>query len=101
MFSASTILPETVNWAFGVVPLVVPLPAADNHQLRNAEVLVKHEAGYLFNQNTFKDDEFSKTIFSLLGNMALRRHMSENIRKLAPSRAADEIARDILSQIKV
>lgn len=86
--------------AFGVVPLVVPLPAADNHQLRNAEVLVKHEAGYLFNQNNFNDKEFEKTIMSLLDNMALRQHMSENIRQLAPRHAADEIAQDILSQIK-
>ncbi len=85
--------------AFGIVPLIVPLPAADDHQLRNAEVVVKNNAGFLFVQNEFSETEFSKTIELMLENSALRKEMSANLRKLAPKQAAQEIAHDILKQI--
>lgn len=85
--------------AFGVVPLIVPLPAADDHQLRNAEVLAKNNAGFLFKQNEFDDLEFVQTIELLLNDVSLRKEMSANLRKFAPKHAAREIAHDILAQI--
>ncbi len=85
--------------AFGIVPLIVPLPAADDHQLRNAEVVVTNNAGFLFKQNEFNETEFAKTIELMLQNSILRKEMSANLRKLAPKQAAQEIARDILKQI--
>ena len=85
--------------AFGVVPLIVPLPAADDHQPRNAEVVVKNHAGFLFKQNEFNEPEFVKTIELMLQNGSLRKEMSLNLRKLAPKQAANKIAHDILSQI--
>ena len=85
--------------AFGIVPLIVPLPAADDHQLRNAEVVVTNNAGFLFKQNEFNETEFAKTIELMLQNSILRKEMSANLRKLAPKQAAQEIARDILRQI--
>lgn len=85
--------------AFGVVPLIVPLNAADNHQLKNAEVVVKQGAGFLFTQNEFNDEEFSATILKLKTDADFRRKISENLRKLAPHQAAKEIAKDILKQI--
>lgn len=85
--------------AFGVVPMIVPLPAADDHQLRNAEVVVKNNAGFLFKQNEFNDDEFARTVLFLLENSTHRKEMAKNLRKLAPKQAAQEIAQDILKQI--
>lgn len=85
--------------AFGVLPLVVPLPAADNHQYKNAEVLVQNNAGYLFEQSNFDEVLFANTLRELLAKPELRRSMSENLKKLAPRRAAHEIAHDILKQI--
>jgi len=85
--------------AFGVVPLIVPLPAADEHQLRNAEVIVQNKAGFLFKQNQFSEAEFAETIELMLQNVALRKEMALNLRKLAPQSAAREIAQDILNQI--
>ena len=85
--------------AFGVVPLIVPLPAADDHQLRNAEVVVKNQAGFLFKQNEFSADKFAKTIAEMTQNTALRKEMSEKLRSLAPKQAASKIADDILAQI--
>lgn len=85
--------------AFGIVPLIVPLPAADDHQLRNAEVLVRNNAGFLFKQIEFNEMEFEKTIKLMLEDRKLRKEMSANLRKLAPKQAAHEIAHDILGQI--
>lgn len=85
--------------AFGVIPLIVPLPAADDHQLRNAEVVVKNKAGYLFLQDKFDEVKFAQTIHELLKNNQLRIEMALNLRKLAPKQAAREIAHDIFKQI--
>lgn len=85
--------------AFGVIPMIVPLPAADDHQLHNAEVVVNNKAGFLFKQSEFLDSELVSTIELLLHNVPLRKEMSLNLRKLAPQHAAREIALDILKQI--
>ena len=85
--------------AFGVVPIIVPLPAADDHQLRNAEVVAGADAGFLFKQDGFSDSDFLKTVQKLIENPELRREMSANLRKLAPQGAARQIARDILREI--
>lgn len=85
--------------AFGVVPIIVPLPAADNHQQRNAEVVVKNNAGFMMLQESFSDEEFSKIIYRLIEKPDLRKDMAQNLRRLAPKRAADQIAHDILRQI--
>lgn len=85
--------------AFGIVPLIVPLPAADDHQLRNAEVVFKADAGYLFEQKKFDQELFKKSILSLLNEVSLRQRLSENIKKLAPQGAARLIAEDILRQM--
>lgn len=85
--------------AFGVVPLIVPLPAADDHQLRNAEVVAQNKAGFLFKQNEFNEKVFAETIQIMIKNQSLRKEMSSNLKKLAPKQAASEIAHDILKQI--
>lgn len=85
--------------AFGVVPLVVPLPAADNHQQKNAEVLVKNEAGFLFHQNEFNLENFYQCVLKLKNDLSFRQQISENLKKLAPHKAASAIAKDILKQL--
>lgn len=85
--------------AFGVVPLIVPLNAADNHQLRNAEAVVKANAGYLFKQSEFKAEEFYQVILKLKNDVNYRRQLSENLKKLAPHQAANEIAKDVLNEV--
>ncbi len=85
--------------AFGVVPIIVPLNAADNHQLRNAEAVVKANAGFLFKQNEFKADDFYHVILKLKNELNYRKQLSENLKKLAPHQAANEIAKDVLSEV--
>lgn len=85
--------------AFGVVPIIVPLNAADNHQLRNAEAVVKAKAGFLFKQSEFKPDDFYHVILKLKNELNYRRQLAENLKKLAPHQAANEIAKDILNEV--
>jgi UDP-N-acetylglucosamine--N-acetylmuramyl-(pentapeptide) pyrophosphoryl-undecaprenol N-acetylglucosamine transferase len=85
--------------AFGVVPLIVPLPAADDHQLRNAEVVVQNNAGFLFDQKSFNPVEFKNTVEKLLNHPEIRKEMATQLRRLAPQQAARRIAEDILTQI--
>lgn len=85
--------------AYGVVPVVVPLPAADNHQQRNAEALVANDAGYMILQNEFNDDHFKKIVYSALENTSSLNEKSKNIKKMSSLSAATDIAQDIFNEI--
>lgn len=85
--------------AFGIVPLVVPLPAADDHQHKNAQSLVQAHAGFLFVQKEFNPEEFKKKILELMNNPHELQKISENLKQLAPRRAAEKIAQDILKDL--
>lgn len=85
--------------AFGVVPVVVPLPAADNHQQRNAESLVQKKAGYMLLQDQFDPANFKKIIDQLRASPAEREAMQAALVKLVPARSADQIAKNILQEI--
>lgn len=86
--------------AFGVVPVVVPLPAADNHQQHNAEALVRADAGFMLLQKQFDPAQFKKIVSSLMTNSELKNKMSKNLKQLAPLKASHKIADDILESIK-
>lgn len=85
--------------AFGVVPLVVPLPAADDHQQRNAEALVKIEAGFMLLQNQFDENLFENIIQKLIDEPATRLKMAVQLKNSAPKGAAKKIAEDICNTI--
>lgn len=84
---------------FGVIPIVVPLPAADDHQRKNAEVLVEKSAGFMMLQNTFELSDFKKTIIQLMTDLKIRETMMQNLKGLASEKAAEAIATDILKEI--
>lgn len=84
---------------FGVIPIVVPLPAADDHQRKNAEILVQNRAGFMMLQNLFDIQEFKKNIILLMTDLKLRETMVQNLKKLASENAAQMIAEDILKEI--
>lgn len=86
--------------AFGVVPVVVPLPAADNHQQHNAEALVRAEAGYMLLQKEFDQEQFKKIVSELMQNSLLKSKMSKNLKQLVPLKASQKIADDILESIR-
>ncbi len=86
--------------AFGVVPIVVPLPAADNHQQKNAESLVVKNAGFMLLQKNFDSKKFKNKINELIKNKDILKEMSENLLKMAPQNASAEIASDIIKEIQ-
>lgn len=85
--------------AFGVIPIIVPLRAADDHQLKNAEVVADANAGYLIKENEFDSEKFHRLILNLKNDINLRKTLGENLKKLAPFGAAKEIASDIIKQV--
>jgi UDP-N-acetylglucosamine--N-acetylmuramyl-(pentapeptide) pyrophosphoryl-undecaprenol N-acetylglucosamine transferase len=83
--------------ASGKVALVIPLPtAADNHQQKNAETLVKSQAGVLLLQKDLNPENLIHEIQKLRNDPELRMRMSENIRKLFIPHAAQNMARDLM-----
>ena len=84
---------------FGVIPIVVPLPAADDHQRKNAEVLVQKAAGFMMLQNVFELSELKKNIILLMTDLKIREIMVFNLKSLATEKAAESIAADILKEI--
>lgn len=85
--------------AFGVIPIVVPLPAADNHQQRNAESLVKAGAGFMLIQNEFSNTEFENMIAKVKTDPQLKAQMRQALVRLVPARSADQIAIEILKEL--
>lgn len=82
--------------AFGVVPIVVPLAAADNHQGKNAEALVKADAAVLIPQAELSPERLMKEIRELRQDPERRKRMAENIRKFYRPKSAETVARQIL-----
>lgn len=85
--------------AFGVVPIVVPLPAADNHQQRNAESLVQKNAGFMILQDQFDAQNFKNIIERLRALPTERKAMQSTLVQMVPPRSADQIAKNILQEI--
>lgn len=82
--------------AFGIIPIIIPLPAADNHQQKNAESLVLKNAGRMILQSELTPDRLTKEIQELRRNKALREEMVRNIKSFYISDAAESIAKEIL-----
>lgn len=83
--------------AFGLVPIVVPLPLADDHQQRNAESLVRAEAGVMILQKDLTPEVLKNKLLELFHNPSLRAKMAQNLKKLYRPQAAQAIAKEILT----
>jgi UDP-N-acetylglucosamine--N-acetylmuramyl-(pentapeptide) pyrophosphoryl-undecaprenol N-acetylglucosamine transferase len=88
--------------ACGKVAIVIPLPtAADNHQQKNAETLVKSNAGSMILQKNLTSDSLIAEIERLRTDVELRKSISHNIRKLFIPKAAETMARDLSEGIPI
>ena len=83
--------------AFGIIPIIIPLPAADDHQKKNAESLVQKNAGRMILQKDLTPERLIQEIQSLRNDKALRAKMVQNIKAFYIPEAAESIAREILS----
>ncbi len=81
-------------------PIFIPLPsAAEDHQTKNADALVKKDAAILIN-NSEVGEKIGETLLSLLSDEKRQRTLSENLKKLAIKNSADLIADEILKLVK-
>lgn len=77
--------------------ILVPLPtAAEDHQTKNAEILVKNNAAKMVKDSEMKE-KFWQTLSEIAENEYLRKEMSENIEYFAKSNATKEIVDEIFS----
>ncbi len=78
--------------------ILIPLPtAADNHQLKNAQSLVDHQAGILLEQKDLTPENLFQKILSLKNDKNARELMKLNLKKFYKPKAADRIADYLLS----
>ena len=84
---------------FGVIPIVVPLPAADDHQQKNAETLIKSNSGFMILQNKFQMEDLKQILHQLMTDLKSREMISLNLKKLAGTDAAAAIVHDIHKEI--
>ncbi len=82
--------------AFGVVPIIVPLPAADNHQGKNAEALVAAGAAVMIPQSELTQARLEQEISDLMSRPEKRKQMAENLKKFYKPQSARKIAERIL-----
>lgn len=82
--------------ACGRVSILVPLPtAADNHQQKNAELLVKHDAGVMILQKDLTALKLIEEIQKLKADPARCQQISKNIKSLFLPRAAQTMAAEL------
>ena len=81
--------------------ILVPLPsAAEDHQTKNALVLVEKNAAKMVKDVEMKD-QFWLTLSEICENENLRKEMSENLQFFAKPKATEEIVDEILKQMKI
>lgn len=80
----------------GVPTLFIPLPtAADDHQRKNAESIVRCGGALCLNQLTTTPEQFADTLHSLYADAALRQQMRDAFAKL-PQQDATRAVTDLL-----
>lgn len=78
---------------FGLPAVFIPLPsAARNHQMLNAQALVRSGAAVAFDQNTSAPDEIASAIAEILSDQQRRLTMSSASRAFAVPEAATKLA---------
>lgn len=82
--------------AVGLPSILVPSPyVANNHQLFNAQELVKNNSALLLEEKDFNSDNLLKKIDLLLTNDVLYKEISENAKKLSVISSCDKIYEEI------
>jgi UDP-N-acetylglucosamine--N-acetylmuramyl-(pentapeptide) pyrophosphoryl-undecaprenol N-acetylglucosamine transferase len=87
--------------AFGLVPILIPLPLADSHQEANAQEVVNEKAAILILQKDLSVEKLLEEIEGLRLNPKRRQVMSQKLRSLHKKGAADRIAKSILEQVNL
>lgn len=79
--------------SLGKPMILIPLPtAANNHQLKNAEVVIEYKAGLLLMQDNLTPERLYDTIATVLDTPSLRRQLQEGTKHFASCDAAKNVA---------
>lgn len=82
--------------AFGLPAVIVPLPAADGHQEKNGELLVKQNAARMILQKDLNAQRLIEEIESLRQHPDQIELMRKNVRQFHRPKAAEAIAKALL-----
>ncbi len=94
---ASTVAEVT---ALGKTVLFIPLPsAADNHQVKNAESLVKHQAAFMIEQKDLTTEKLADQIRTVIENPVIGQEICRKLRQLHVKNAARVTAEKILERL--
>ncbi len=85
--------------AFGIPPIVIPLPAADDHQVKNAQVLQAAGAAVLLPQNELSPDRLKSEIEKLFLDIKKRSEMKLALKNFFRANASKNIAQIMLKSI--
>ena len=79
--------------------IFIPLPtAADNHQFKNAEVLVNQEAAFMIEEKDFNWQALDSLIFDLKEDPIRLMRTMENLKNIDYSNAPDEIIQTLMGE---
>ena len=78
---------------FGLPAIVVPYPHADSHQEDNARYFEKEGALVVLKEKEATPERLRGHLLSLVHSPEARRKMSENLKRLARPRAAEDLVR--------
>ena len=91
---ASTI---SENLVAGLPAIYIPLSKSiDNHQKHNAEMIEKHKAGWLIDEEHINGGKFLKLLTKLLSSKRLLEEISSNCKKIANPHASKNLYRLVL-----
>lgn len=82
--------------AYELPAIIVPLPAADGHQEKNAMALASVGAAEVIFQKDLNPELLIQKIIALKSSKDLRQRMSQNIKSFYKAGASTQIAKDIL-----
>ena len=87
--------------ATGKPVVLIPIPnAANNHQAINAEIFAERGAAIVLDETKTSSQDLLKVIVELMRNSKKRAELAGNIKRLAEPRAAENVARLILKELK-
>lgn len=76
----------------GIPTIFIPSPyVTANHQFKNADSLVKHNAALMLQEADFSETSFIKLLDNTLANQALLKSLSKNLKKLGVKDSATRI----------
>lgn len=87
--------------SLGKPMIIIPLPwAAQNHQVKNAEIFARHKAAIMLIQDNLTPEKLYETIRSLLEDTVLQKELEEGTRIFNSCQAATKVAHALRDMVR-